>query len=112
MDEPTSRIIAAELRAAALSNGMIRPELSKVLPTRDLTLDARDTLQYPENYWQNARAAMPELFRHEAATSTSSTARAPSPAATTQKRAADMTDSERRAWKLSNGINVPHWRGR
>ena len=110
--DTNNRILRAELRAAATQNGMIRPEASMALPTAGVTLDASDNLQVPEGYWDRAKTAFPELFRAEPLPSTSSTHRAPAPAPTNQRRAADMSEAERRAWKIANGISVPHRFGR
>ncbi len=106
--ETNERVLRAELRAEAVAQGLIRPAASVALSLDGVKLGDGDALEVPAGYWDRARAELPDLFRPVAGTSTSSAHAPPAKSPPVQMRAADMTESQRRQWKISRGIPVPY----
>ena len=99
------RLIAAEVKAAAVAAGIVDPDAVRLLDLSAVKLNEAGDAVIPAGFFDAARASKPYLFRN-ASTSTSNPTAPPPPGELRQRRAVDMTDAERRAWKIANGIPV------
>ena len=109
-DTADARVLYAELRAAAVQAGIVDSDAAALLPMDGVSLDEKGNLALPAGYFDAARASKPYLFGQAVNSSTSSAATPPAPAEPRQRKAADMSEAERRAWKQANGIAVPYRR--
>lgn len=96
-----TRIIQAELKAAALAAGMIDVEGLKLLDTSGVELNEDGNIVIPTTLFADAKKAKPWLFGQA---STSSTASTPKIEAPKTKSVREMDDKERRAFEREHGI--------
>ena len=108
-DQIDARIIAAEVKAAAVAAGIVDADAVRLLDLSAVKLNEAGDAVIPDNFFDKAKQAKPYLFRN-ASTSTSNPTAPPPPGELRQRRAADMTPAEIRAWKQANGIAVPYRR--
>ena len=92
------RIVRAELKAAAISAGMVDLDGLKMLDVSAVTVGEAGDVVIPAGFFDAAKAAKPYLF---GAVKTGSTATPPSSAPTQPKRATDMTADEYKAAKAA-----------
>ena len=93
----------AALRLAAKDAGIVDMDGLKLLDTSAVKVAEDGAVSIPEKFFDKAKEAKPYLFTQTGAQTgtTASTAKAPAPGATAQKRAAEMTPAEYTAAKAA-----------
>lgn len=85
------RVIMAEMKAHAMSAGMVDPDGLKLLDTSGVSLDEHGEIHLPDGFFEAARKAKPYLFSGSVA---GSTARAPATTPTRFRSATEMSFDE------------------
>ena len=109
-DQTDARVLRAELKAAAVQAGIVDADAVALLPLDGVSLGTDGNMKLPDGYFDAARQARPWLFKSAAATSTGNPTAPPPPGDLKPRRAADMTEAERRAWLAREGVSMNYRR--
>ena len=91
-------LIAAEVKASALANGLAHPDFVKLVDASVVKIED-GAVKFPETFWADVKAKLPHLFAATGADrgTTSNPNPAPKPAPTGPVNARTMTDADYKA---------------